>query len=234
MNLIVLDTETSDLPENGGSLMELAWFVMGNEGQGWKPIASHETYIQYDGPINPMAQASHHIRADQCTAAKGAVPKISAIARIQTDIESDDFLVAHNKDFDSKFLPELNNPWICTYRCAKRIWPEAPGYSNQVLRYWLGIKPDLSISTQYRMRMPHQALYDVATTAGLLQRMLEKHTPQELYEFTGKPVKLKTINFGKHKGTPFDQVPRDYLAWLRGQQNLDQDLKFTLDSILQS
>jgi exodeoxyribonuclease X len=156
-----------------------------------------------------------------------AVGKLAEIAVLDT------FLVAHNVEFDSKFLPELiTNHWICTYRAAKRIWPQAPGYSNQVLRYWLGIIPDLSISTTVKARAPHQALYDVATTTGILLKMLELHTPTELLQLSG-PVKLETISFGKHKGLRFDQVPRDYLAWLRGQSNLDADLRFTIDSILQ-
>jgi uncharacterized protein (DUF3820 family) len=64
--------------------------------------------------------------------------------------------------------------------------------------------------------------------------MLERHTPAELNHIAFFPSRLKAIGFGKHKGTDFDNIPRDYLVWLRGQTNLDPDVKFTLDSILQS
>jgi exodeoxyribonuclease X len=233
MKLIVLDTETSDLePSQGATILELAWMILENIGEKWKPTSAYETYIQYDGPINPKAQASHHI-SPQCLKAPRAIVRSDAVGKLSEVAAPDTFLVAHNSEFDSKFLPELiTNHWICTYRCAKRIWPQAPGYSNQVLRYWLGIIPDLSIAPTVKARAPHQALYDVATTTGILLKMLESHTPTELLQLSG-PVKLETISFGKHKGTPFNQIPLDYLAWLRGQANLDSDLKFTLDSILQ-
>jgi uncharacterized protein (DUF3820 family) len=84
-----------------------------------------------------------------------------------------------------------------------------------------------------KQRAPHQALYDVATTVGILQKMLEQHSPAELYQIAFYPSRLRVIGFGKHKGTDFNNVPRDYLVWLSQQSNLDPDVKFTLDSILQ-
>lgn len=232
MKLIVLDTETSDLPERGGSILEIAWMPMLLGTQGWEAVAAYETYLQYDGPIDPRAQASHHIRADCLTAERGALTRTEAVTNLLKEIQPDSYLVAHNTDFDSKFLPELANPWICTYRVSKVIWPEAPGHSNQVLRYWLGVKPDLSLAGTIKHREPHQALYDVATTVGILQKMLERHSPEELYAITKGPNKLRKIEFGKHKGADFSQVPRDYLVWLSGQPNIEPDLRFTIDSIL--
>jgi exodeoxyribonuclease X len=29
----------------------------------------------------------------------------------------------------------LLGPWICSYKCALRVWPELDGHSNQELRY---------------------------------------------------------------------------------------------------
>ena len=237
MKLIVLDTETSDLPERGGSLLELAWIRLRHvvtelNTEVWEPDASYENYIQYNGPIDPRAQASHHIRADCLKAERGAVTREEAVAHLLNAIDPDSFLVAHNSDFDAKFLPEIATPWICTYRISKHIWPDAPGHSNQVLRYWLGVKPDLSIASNIKARAPHQALYDVATTVGILQKMLEHHSPAELYQITKGPNKLRNITFGKHKGTKFEDIPIDYLTWLRSQSDLEPDLKYTLDSIL--
>jgi exodeoxyribonuclease X len=212
-------------------MLELAWMVLSEPN--WKPVSAYETYIQYSGFIDPRAQASHHIRADCLTAERGAVPREKAVGQLLNQLHHDVYLVAHNSDFDSKFLPELVTPWICTYRVSKHIWPEAPGHSNQVLRYWLNIKPDLSIASSIKQRSPHQALYDVATTVGILQKMLEQHSPAELHKITKGPNLLRTIGFGKHKGMEFKDVPIDYIRWLRGQSNLESDLKFTLDSILQ-
>lgn len=233
MKLIVLDTETSDLdPAQGATILELAWMVIEYVGDKWKPTSAYETYIQYSGPISPHAQAQHHIRPD-CLSPSRAITRSDAVYRLLQVLEPDSFVVAHNVEFDSKFLPEVKNHWICTYRSAKKIWPNAPGYSNQVLRYWLNIIPDLSLASTVKQRAPHQAMYDVATTTGILLRMLVNYSPAELYEFN-KPMLLETIGFGKHKGVSFKDIPRDYLAWLRTQPRLDEDLKFTIDSILRA
>jgi exodeoxyribonuclease X len=232
MSLIVVDTETSDLPERGGQMLELAWIKLSNINGGWNPVASYEKYIQFTGAIDPRAQAVHHIQAEQLTSVYGAVPRQNAIDELLKNVEAGDYLVAHNSAFDSYFLPELHAPWICTYRVAKKVWPDAPSHSNQVLRYHLNINPDLTIVNQIRARNPHQAFYDVATTVELLKLMLKKYTPAELHLMTSTPTRLKTMPFGKHKGIDFDTIPKDYLVWLADRPDLDADVRFTVDSIL--
>ena len=89
------------------------------------------------------------------------------------------------------------------------------------------LEPDLPAG-----KYPHQALYDASVTTSILMKMLEHHSPEQLLMLSKKPVRLKTIGFGKHRGQDFSQIPRDYIEWLRRQQNLDSDLIHTLDSIL--
>jgi exodeoxyribonuclease X len=230
MKLIVVDTETSDLdPDKGAKLLELAWIELSHTGQAWEQTCFNEFYIEHPPHtfINPHAQAVHHIRADMLTKEKGAISRYEAVRTLIECLEEDTILVAHNADFDSKFLPEITRPWICTFRSAKHIWPAAPGYSNQVLRYWLKLNPDLPNG-----RYPHQALYDISVTVDILKKMLEQYSPQQLLELSKTPVRLKQIGFGKHRGQLFEQIPRDYLVWLRAQAGLDDDLRHTLDSLL--
>jgi exodeoxyribonuclease X len=231
MNLIVLDTETSDLdPDKGAKLLEIAWIELSHTGQTWERVGSNDLYIEQPGSliINPHAQATHHIRADMLTAERGAVSRYNAVRMLLNQIEPGTFLVAHNSEFDAKFLPEIHgSPWICTFRSAKHIWPNAPGYGNQVLRYWLKLEPELPNG-----KHPHQALYDVSVTVSILMKMLETCTPEKLLTLSKLPVRMKTIGFGKHKGLDFNQLPPDYVAWLRRQPNLDADLIHTLDSIM--
>lgn len=237
MKLFVVDTETTDLePEKGATILELAWMTLELK-DGWKPTSCCTNYIEYSGPVNPKALASHHIRADQTTKEYGAIPRENAINWLQKHLEEDSIVVAHNSAFDSKFLPEITRPWICTLKSARHIWPEAPGHSNQVLRYWLKIdpccEPILSIAPIVAHMQPHQALFDVATTACILSIMLKKgYTTDQLLHLSRTPVTMKKINIGQYKGMDFDKVPRDYLIWLRKQSNLNEDLKHTIDTIL--
>ncbi|WP_421931753.1 hypothetical protein [Phenylobacterium sp.] len=63
--------------------------------------------------------------------------------------EAPDALVAHSSDFERQFVTETVTdalPWICTYKVALRVWPEAPRHSNQVLRYWRGLNLDLDLA----------------------------------------------------------------------------------------
>jgi len=231
MNLIVLDTETSDLdPDKGAKLLEIAWIELSHTGQMWEQVSWGDYYIEHPPTIvmNPHAQAAHHIKIDMLTKERGAITRYEVIRLLLSLIEPSTILVAHNAEFDSKFLPEIHgSPWICTFRSAKHIWPGAPSYGNQVLRYWLKLEPELPNG-----KFPHQALYDVSVTASILIKMLEHHTPDQLLKLSKLPVRMKTIGFGKHKGLDFNQLPPDYLAWLRRQPNLDADLIHTLDSIL--
>jgi exodeoxyribonuclease X len=230
MNLIVLDTETSDLdPDKGAKLLEIAWIELSNTGKQWEQTNAGESYIEQPPSIiiSPHAQACHHIKVDMLTKERGAHTRYEVMRTLLANVREDTLLVAHNAEFDSRFLPEVTRPWICTFRAAKHVWPGAPGYSNQVLRYWLKLAPDLPHG-----RFPHQALYDVSVTVSILRKMLEHHTPEQLLTLSKTPVRLKNIGFGKHRGQEFSQIPRDYLVWLRKQQGLDTDLIHTLDSIL--
>ena len=57
-----------------------------------------------------------------------------------------------------------------------------------------------------------------------------KTTEEALKRFK-KPIQLKTMPLGKHKGRSFHDIPIEYLRWA-AHQNFDQDLLFSLRSEL--
>ena len=74
-------------------------------------------------------------------------------------------------------------------------------------------------------------------TAALLRYLLngpakadyERQSIEDFIKQQSEPVLLHTINFGKHKGRPWSQVPRDYLQGLsRNSEGSDEDTKFTV------
>lgn len=137
-----------------------------------------------------------------------------------------DYLVAHNAAFDSQYIP-VKKPWICTYRCALQLYPDAPKHSLQALRYWLGLTPHLPPSLH-----PHNALYDAICLTALLQEMLRDRTADELYEISSKPLLLQKVRFGKHRDTLFKDVPNDYLRWILSK-DFDEDVKYTATHYLE-
>jgi exodeoxyribonuclease X len=145
------------------------------------------------------------------------------------DTGPDTIWVAHNAAFDMGFLKDLDpslgdrNRWICTYRCAMQIWPDAPGHSNQVLRYWLDVRPELP-SDLY----PHRALYDTLVTDEILQRMLADHTLADLVDMSHRPITLRKMPFGKHRGVAFRDLPSSYVSWILKQgSQMDADVRHT-------
>lgn len=131
-------------------------------------------------------------------------------------------VAAHNADFEKKWV-RLDLPWICTYKCALRVWPDAPRHSNQFLRYFLGIEP----SNLGDFDPPHRALPDAEVTARILGKLLEDHSLEQLLEWSSEPRYIKRMPFGKHRGELLSEVPFSYLSWLSGPGfDGDEDVKF--------
>ncbi|NOX32330.1 MAG: hypothetical protein GXP56_01140 [Deltaproteobacteria bacterium] len=49
---------------------------------------------------------------------------------------------------------------------------------------------------------------------------------------SSKLVLLTRMYFGKHKGKFFREIPKDYLQWLSGTDDLDEDMRFTVGHYL--
>lgn len=213
--VLIVDTETTGLDSERDSLLEIGWADLARNGE------AGASFVQFDGRIPPEARAAHHIAPDDVTGAPGRSAVIGRLTALGPTL-----IAAHNAEFDRGFLPEFaETPWLCTWRCARHLWPEAPSYSVQVLRYWLGLEVDTPPGIA-----PHRALYDVVVTREILRVMLGMRTVTELCELQHRPVMLTTIPFGKHRGQRWSTVPRDYLAWLLRQPDLDRDVRHTAEA----
>jgi exodeoxyribonuclease X len=54
----------------------------------------------------------------------------------------------------------------------------------------------------------------------------------KMMDISRKPVLLTRMFFGKHKGELFKDIPKDYLQWLSKQDDLDEDMRFTVEHYL--
>jgi len=130
-----------------------------------------------------------------------------------------DVMVAHNAQFERAFIADTATgglPWICTVRSAKAVWPQAPGHSNQVLRYWRGLQLDRALANP-----AHRAGPDAWVTAHLLIELLAEASVEQMIEWTRQPRRLDRIPFGKHRGRSWDEPPDDYLRWMAAQGDMD-------------
>lgn len=216
MTAFVIDYETTGTPDDpdpeiiefGRIDVDLATRVISN---GWTSLARPR------GPIPAVAKAVHHITEEDVASAPQA-------RELWDRFLSGDpkYLVAHNCRFEQAFTPDIGVPWICTYKVARVVWPDAPTHSNQGLRYWLDLDVDREIASP-----PHRALPDAYVTAHLFVRLLDEKSPDEMVTITKYPALLKIMNFGKHRGMMFEEAPIDYLEWIRDKSDMDEDTKFS-------
>jgi len=218
--ICVIDTETCGLDPLTADIVELGMVMMPS-------METYRSFVRPEMPIELPAMAVHHITEKMVADA----PRWQSVALALLDAE---VLVAHNASFDRGFIEKggwlANKDWVCTWRCAKQIWPDAPFHSNQVLRYWLPEFDDEIRSTvigdAIMEQPPHRALPDAWITAHILKRMLIEHSIEDLVEMTKLPILSKTCHFGKHRGVLWEKVPKGYLRWLISK-DFDADTLFT-------
>ncbi len=231
LRVVVLDTETTGMePDAGAKVLELATInVLFNEKLNkWHRGDAEANMIQFDGEIPPESRAVHHIGPEMVTAEAGAILFDTAVHNVLAKETENTYYAAHNAAFDMKFLPDLTRPWICTYRCAMALWPQAPKHSNQTLRYWLKLEPpEYLLWEDSKPLAPHRAMYDTAVTSEILLFMLQLHTPEELVKITNSPILLQTVRFGKHENEQWSKVPKDYLRWILRNGGFDADVEHT-------
>jgi exodeoxyribonuclease X len=217
--LRVIDIETTGAAFPA-EIIEFGRVDVVGDGADWqvsRPMA--RLYRPLNG-IPPETMAVHHITEEMFD----ADTPVCTNERLRLAVWGGDrpnVLVAHNSAFEQAFIPETVTdcmPWICTYKAALRAWPQAPRHSNQVLRYWRGLKLDLALAMP-----PHRAGPDAYVTAYILVELLKVATVEEMIAWTKEPKFLPFIPFGKHRGLKWGEAPADYLQWMARQTDMDQD-----------
>lgn len=210
----VIDTETTGM-EPDDRIVEIGWTDLDVLGEGTILLGPTEfRIINPHRPIPPQAMAIHHITDREAAAGyelADILPQITRGAPIYA---------AHNAKFDRQYL-DLPGDWICTYKCALTVWPDAPSHGNQVLRYWLGL--DIPPA---KAEPAHRAGPDTYVTAKILMKLLDHRAVDQLIEITSQPALLSKFRFGKHEGVPLADVPSDYLAWML-RQDFEEDVMHT-------
>lgn len=220
MRLRVVDLETSG-GDRTAEILEVGIVdVLSDGAGGWFAEPPVTKLFRPRGEISFHAMAVHHLTPEHfcnddphCDENRLREMFLPAPA---------DVMVAHSVRFERGFIADTAHgglPWICTVRSAKAVWPEAPGYSNQVLRYWRGLRLDPALSDP-----AHRAGPDAWVTAHLLIDLLRVATVEQMLAWTHEPRRLDRIPFGKYRGRTWREPPDDYLRWMAGQEDMDADV----------
>lgn len=216
----VVDFETTGFPEDAvRGICEVGFTDLASD---WTISPTTAFLVNPGHPIPPQTRAVHHI--SDADVAGAPSPDAAAVA-LMAGMDEIDVFAAHNSKFEQAFFAGGGRRWICTYQCAKHLFPDAPGHSNQVLRYWLGI--DEEMEDTERAMPPHRAGPDTYVTALILGRLLALANVDELVRLTTAPVVLRDVTFGKHRGQKWKDLPWDYLNWVATKSDLGVDEKHT-------
>lgn len=114
-----------------------------------------------------------------------------------------------------------NNPVLDTLRMA-RLYGQSPQNSLQNLRQHFNINDEGA----------HRALSDVIVNIEVFRKLASNYkTIEQLLKILEKPIMLKKMPLGKHKGRPLKEIPIDYLKWA-ATKDFDQDLSYSIKSEL--
>ncbi|MER8616032.1 hypothetical protein NKG99_04125 [Mesorhizobium sp. M1409] len=198
----VADSETTALGDPK-ELVEIGWTDVRLFPTGWAiESGPHARIVNPGMPISPGAMSAHHLQDHDV--ADGMSPD-DARSLINTGA---DFICCHNLAFDQVVL-KPTKPGICTFKCAKDTYPNLESHKNGAIWYALGLGGGAK-----QMEPVHRAGPDSWTTAHILLDLLRVLPVETMVHISANPLRLLKINFGKHAGLLFSELPTDYLNFI--------------------
>lgn len=191
-------------------------------------IESHEDLI-YPGISIPQHTIDIHHITDAMVEGK---PSIKEVLTTYLNFIGNHTVVGHAIPFDLSLLDAearrankgsslLQQRYLDTLRLA-RLYGESPTNSLEALRKHFNIKAEGA----------HRAMSDVLVNIEVFKYLSQTFkTTEEMLERLKRPIALRLMPLGKHKGRPFSEIPIEYLRWA-AHQDFDQDLLFSIRSEL--
>ena len=222
----VIDLETTGNAPPAHAVIEIGWqdVALGDDGR-WELSGEGGNIMVNPGrPIPAITMAIHHIRDEDVADARWwhdvARPVLNPWPRRVA-------LAAHRAAFEEQFCtPALTQgaDWICTWKCALRLWPDSPSFSNQVLRYWRN--PDGMI---HERGLPvHRAFPDAYVTAHHLRDQLNEASVAQLIQWSNEPGLLPRVRYGPDRGKEWREIEEESLV--KFMTDRDPDIRFTAET----
>lgn len=226
MQAIILDTETHTL---NGQPIEVAYApVQITDGKlSLDKSRIFDQLYSVDEPISYAAMAVHHILesdiADQPHFTSFSLP------------EETTYIIGHNIDYDILAIQKCGVDTssikaICTLALARLVWPGAEAHNISALIYMISKG---SAKARDMIKKAHRADMDIILTANILMHVVHQlkiNSIEELFAASEDARIPRVINFGKHRGTPVQDLPQDYVQWLMKQGDLDPYLRKALEN----
>ncbi len=216
---LVCDTETTD-PTPSAGVCEIAYAEI---DENFNIVYEHTSLVDPEKPISAGAAGIHGI-TDEDVVDSPTLDEYMYVVHDEPPFEGPVVFIAHNAQFDLRYLGKYMNNHvgtICTLRMARRYLPDAENHKLATLMHTLKLP----------RRGSHRADSDVFTTIGLLKHLHEVSgvALADMVADSSKFIKIEIMPFGKHKGKPLPTIPANDRKWLLGLDNLDPDLRKSLE-----
>jgi len=223
---ICLDCESTGLEPTEDRIVEIAV----------AKFSLSEIFEQYESLIDPgcpIPQTSQEIHKISQEMIEGK-PKIKEVLPQLLQMIKGHIIIGHGIGFDLALIAAeakrnqipctiLEAPFIDTLRLA-RLYGESPINSLDKLRQHFNIEP----------QGVHRAMSDVLVNIEVFKYLAKPYkTVEELLKVLQKPIKMRMMPLGKHKGRRFEEVPIEYLRWAE-KKDFDQDLLHSIRTELRN
>lgn len=223
----VVDLETAGSGQH--DVCEIGWQDVVQDADGlWRidDDGRGSRLVNPGRPITPETMAIHHIVDADVAGAPFWKDIAPAALRPEGGVEA---LAAHRAAFEQRYCtPKLAGgaSWICTWKCALRVWPHLRGFSNQMLRYQR--MPEGLV--RERGLPAHRALPDAYVTAHHLRDMLNAASLEQLLAWSAEPGLLPRVPAGPDRGRSWDRLSGEALRAL--VQDRDINIRFSAETEL--
>ena len=240
---VILDTETTGTGETD-RVIQLGYIVLGA-----KEIEVQNEFFSSDVPISFGAMEVHGITPDMIEG-KPTCQEGSSYKRLQELNTNDNYMIIHNAPFDLGMLEKegFNTQMkvIDTLRVAKHILPDEDAHRLQYFRYKMELYKEEQKEADALgiVVKAHDAIGDVLVLKLLLSRLKDEVSKQfpgenpvdKMVDLTNTPILVQSFRFGKYKGKTLQEVAAadaGYLRWmLTGMENLDEDMRYSINTVL--
>ncbi len=217
---VCIDCETTGLDPKADRVIEVAAMRFTLD----QILDQYESLIDPECLIPESSIEIHHITQDMVA----GKPKIIELVPDLVRFIGKDIIVGHGVGFDIELIalaadragiPHTlrSNRFLDTLRMA-RLYGESPTNSLEQLRQHFNIQ----------FEGAHRAMSDVIVNCEVFKYLAKMYkTSEQLFDTLSRPIKLKIMPLGKHKGRPIKEVPLQYLQWAATKE-FDQDLTFSI------
>ena len=222
----VIDLETAG--NAATDVCEIGWqdVVQQPDGRWIVDDQRGALFVNPGKAITPETMAIHHILDRQVAGAPFWKELAPSVLQPAGGVLA---LAAHRAAFEQRYCtPRLSGGarWICTWKCALRLWPSLMSFSNQMLRY-----QRMPEGLVHEIGLPaHRAMPDAYVTAHHLRDMLNESSVEQLIAWSAEPGLLPRVPAGPERGKSWTIIGDEALLALSKER--DVDVRFTAETEL--